>query len=546
MFCPNCGQENREDANFCESCGAPLPKKRKKKTLLVVLLVIVALLAAGGVAAALNFAVVSNFVMRSFAPPARYYQFVMARTAVGFSEEFSDIFGGGLDRDMDLNDFREDITLDFSLSDDAMELIDGYFNLSESLPGGLDWLRQPGLRMSVSRKDYLASLRLGLALQNKEILDGLAITDAEAETLWAAVPALNDRSMALDASEGFDALRQRGTSLRELFDSVSAAPDYAPDKVLLARVAARYFLLLTEDLGAYEKGRGALGVGDVNATDYGWINLNVSEENLRALLTRLCAALREDPDVRTLVENYGKAASRSGLYADFLNAVDDLAARTADIKLKEDIRLFLWVNSRGVLRGFELGYQNDSLLAQLPVRGKDFGLMVGYTDGNTDVTLFGTGSKDGKKLSGRFTLSQDEEELLSLELRDVESGAGAFTLKPAMELYRRMDIPSSQARMLENLSLSGSYSWEKNRASAHFDLLWQDTAPYVGVDYTLSVGASGGIEAPREAVEPSAWLGGITAEKLSAWTDTLKEAGVPGELADQLQTALMYLVWMDS
>ena len=316
--------------------------------------------------------------------------------------------------------------------------------------------------------------------------------------------------------------------------------------MLLARVAARYFLLLTEDLGAYEKGRGALGVGDVNATDYGWINLNVSEENLRALLTRLCAALREDPDVRTLVENYGKAASRSGLYADFLNAVDDLAARTADIKLKEDIRLFLWVNSRGVLRGFELGYQNDSLLVQLPVRSKDFGLMLGYTDGNTDVTLFGTGSKDGKKLSGRFTLSQDEEELLSLELRDVESGAGAFTLKPAMELYRRMDIPSSQARMLENLSLSGSYSWEKNRASAHFDLLWQDTAPYVGVDYTLSVGASGGIEAPREAVEPSAWLGGITAEKLSAWTDTLKEAGVPGELADQLQTALMYLVWMDS
>ena len=565
MFCPNCGNENRDGSKACAFCGRPLEqrtgagtgkrRKKGKKGLAVTLICLAVVLAGAGVFAATNFALCANFFLRTFASPAKYYQFVEARNVSLVSGNVSELLSGRKREAPEPENIQLRSSMDLRLDDGARELLGGVLeSWGYESDLNVSWLEALALDSEINRLDEMLSASCTLRLNEKEIAAATGTLDIDGEKLWLRVPQISDSDMELDASPVFEAIEyETGMSFRELVDDFSGGYAAELDAAQVQKVLTRYLTMISENLGSIKKDRDKLTAESVTAT-YTTLTVTVKERELQKLVQKVSAELQKDKDVRAIIGDLEDAMDLDDLYDRFLEKLEQIEDHAEDIELENNIVMKLWIDNRGIIRGRRLKSGDTELLCAAPVKNGKYGFEASAVAPDAEYFLTGSGKADRDTLDGEFTLEFNGREYLTLDLRSADLAglrqnklSGELNLTLLRDFYSDMGIESSRARSLEKLSIGLVIEADAAQSDLRVSLVGDGDKEYAALDCAGELGEAGTIRSVKNAVQPDEWIGGITDEVVADNMQNLRGAGVPdwivNSLEESITLALNYYRW---
>lgn len=582
MFCPNCGAQISDEAAFCPHCGSPAalpdntespaqepdtqrngprhaakPARRGKARRIILAAAVVVL----GVLAALNWKGLSNFALRSFGSPERYYQYVETRAADDLSAAVAGVYGSLLERAQPVEQ-RVSGSVSFELGDAARDLIGdyaGYFLYG--FDDDLSWFETLSLAYQSDYKDGLNGTDATLRLNGTDLLSLSLVVDPKDETAYVAVPELNEDYFEVELDDlsgsryGYYGYRLPyrlrsldAPDMETLLDVLDALPDEAAAEKLLRR----YLALAIESVDDVKKGKETLIVDGVSAK-YTTLTAEINGDTAARIIETVGKEARSDKDLRKLIVAVADAAGRDGedVYDEILDALEDLIDRADDVgdRIDDmDLEMTVYVDGAGGLCGRVIEGGDFRYAALSARKNGKFGVELSAEQyGDETFLLTGGGTYRGYKLSGTLELeidgvyygAFDAEELDAAKLAD-GALSGTLAFRPSTRLWSALGLPSAAISIVRDFSLRAELDSGKNRSTLRVSLL-DDADLLCALTADAAVSGAKKVAAVSGAVEPGKWAEDISGSDLRELLDALEAAGAPEKYTGYLDGRLDYL-----
>ena len=586
MICPNCGAENEAGARFCSTCGrameegavrgtvpeaAKYPAQGAKKSGKPVLR-IVAIVAVVAVLAVLATVLIPRLIQRNLVPggeganpaegaenitdtvperipatPEERFSTALERGLTGLSSSAAGIYDNGLTSGIDLNDLHHEAALDLRLSDSALEMLGGSFNLD------LSWIHNIGLDLTSDGSAQGHGAWLGLRLNDKSLAGVDLALDTEEMALYLRASQISDLWMKVALSDLMESMPYEVRQMYETFltgDTQGIVERYynaLPSAETLERMVTRYYTIIREEFGAVTEDSGTLTAAGVSA-ECATLSTAVTPEQLERALRNLAAAAAEDEDLKQMLRGMESAAG-----AEFCDDLMEELRETAEqpdgfTGVTTPLRLTAWLDGEENLRGLWLESEEGTgrLCLSVPRDGDRFGLELSMIGNEMDQRFSGSGTVGERGITGDFSVSEDGEDLLLLTVKEL-SLAGAdrsagrcdMTVSLTQELWLQSTGDPDLARMLEAFSLEMELNSTDRTYSAELRLM-QDGAEFAALALNGSFDAARPVEQPGESVDPETWANSALNEGgLMKFVRSLYDSDIPEEYLNQLVAALL-------
>ena len=443
-----------------------------------------------------------------------------------------------------------------------------------ALMGGTDvsWLQSISLDSNISIKDGVEAIVSSVLLNDNKLCDFNVYMDLANMMEYIQIPVLSDSYMkapvSSDSEENSEEAQQfLNTYMTTLSDLTSVLPDSKTLSTLLDRYG-NIIIDSFEEGSSVEESVSVDGISE-ECTAYEGI---ISEKSAYTIVEKVLTTAKDDEEIKALFDQWSDDASNEeNQYKDFQNlitdALDDMNRDDEGSTENEAFSSKVWVNGDGKIVGRQFGITDGTdttpvFTWKAPSEGEDSALLLELAADDSSFTFTGSGKTADGLLNGDYILAVNGTETVDINVENLETKPakagyynGTFNISfPAAETDSSDSEAGESTEDVTDTSatdmLAGFGAVIKLTSDADADTSTLDlTVTTSGAALaTLSItGSYGeGVEIPDfasldktyDATDDEAMTEYLTEIKWDTFLANVKAAGVPDELATQLEDVL--------
>ena len=441
--------------------------------------------------------------------------------------------------------------------------------LAGALMGGTDvsWLQSITFDSDITIKDGVEAIVGGLLLNDTKLCDLNFYMDLANMVEYIQIPELSDGYISapiegtVTTSEGVAENSQEimSTYMNALSDLSSALPDSETLGTLLDRYG-NIIIDHIEEGSSVEESVSVDGISE-DCTAY---EGTVSEKAVTAMAEGILAAAKDDAEIKGLFEQWAGASNGEDQYQQFEDAVADAldSIGSADGEVSEDpvFSSKVWVNGDNKIVGREFavidGAETTPVFTwKAPSDGDTSALLLEITAEDSSITLTGSGTTSDGLLNGDYIFAMDGTETADINVENLETKpekAGYYngTLNvtfPAAEADATTTDEESEAASnpLAGFGMVINLESDASTDSGSIGLTVTTSGAPIAT-LTISGGYGDGVDIPDltsldktyDGSDDAAMTEYVANINWDTFLANIKAAGVPDELATQLETIL--------
>ena len=441
--------------------------------------------------------------------------------------------------------------------------------LAGALMGGTDvsWLQSITFDSDITIKDGVEAIVGGLLLNDTKLCDLNFYMDLANMVEYIQIPELSDGYISapiegtVTTSEGVAENSQEimSTYMNALSDLSSALPDSETLGTLLDRYG-NIIIDHIEEGSSVEESVSVDGISE-DCTAY---EGTVSEKAVTAMAEGILTAAKDDAEIKGLFEQWAGASNGEDQYQQFEDAVADAldSIGSADGEVSEDpvFSSKVWVNADNKIVGREFavidGAETTPVFTwKAPSDGDTSALLLEITAEDSSLTLTGSGTTSDGLLNGDYIFAMDGTETADINVENLETKpekAGYYngTLNvtfPAAEADATTTDEESEAASnpLAGFGMVINLESDASTDSGSIGLTVTTSGAPIAT-LTISSGYGDGVDIPDltsldktyDGSDDAAMTEYVANINWDTFLANIKAAGVPDELATQLETIL--------
>lgn len=441
--------------------------------------------------------------------------------------------------------------------------------LAGALMGGTDvsWLQSITFDSDITIKDGVEAIVSGLLLNDTKLCDLNFYMDLANMVEYIQIPELSDGYISapiegtVTTSEGVAENSQEimSTYMNALSDLSSALPDSETLGTLLDRYG-NIIIDHIEEGSSVEESVSVDGISE-DCTAY---EGTVSEKAVTAMAEGILTAAKDDAEIKGLFEQWADASNGEDQYQQFEDAVADMldSIGSADGEVSEDpvFSSKVWVNADNKIVGREFavidGAETTPVFTwKAPSDGDTSALLLEITAEDSSLTLTGSGTTSDGLLNGDYIFAIDGTEAADINVENLETKpekAGYYngTLNvtfPVAEADAANTDGESEAASnpLAGFGLVINLKSDASTDSSSIGLTVTTSGAPIAT-LTISGGYGDGVDIPDltsldktyDGSDDAAMTEYVANINWDTFLANIKAAGVPDELATQLETIL--------
>ena len=441
--------------------------------------------------------------------------------------------------------------------------------LAGALMGGTDvsWLQSITFDSDITIKDGVEAIVGGLLLNDTKLCDLNFYMDLANMVEYIQIPELSDGYISapiegtVTTSEGVAENSQEimSTYMNALSDLSSALPDSDTLGTLLDRYG-NIIIDNIEDGSSVEESVSVDGISE-DCTVY---EGTVSEKAVTAMAEGILTAAKDDAEIKGLFEQWAGASDGENQYQQFEDAVADAldSIGSADGEVSEDpvFSSKVWVNADNKIVGREFavidGAETTPVFTwKAPSDGDTSALLLEITAEDSSLTLTGSGTTSDGLLNGDYIFAIDGTEAADINVENLETKpekAGYYngTLNvtfPVAEADAANTDGESEAASnpLAGFGIVINLKSDASTDSSSIGLTVTTSGAPIAT-LTISGGYGDGVDIPDltsldktyDGSDDAAMTEYVANINWDTFLANIKAAGVPDELATQLETIL--------
>ena len=441
--------------------------------------------------------------------------------------------------------------------------------LAGALMGGTDvsWLQSITFDSDITIKDGVEAIVGGLLLNDTKLCDLNFYMDLANMVEYIQIPELSDGYISapiegtVTTSEGVAENSQEimNTYMNALSDLSSALPDSDTLGTLLDRYG-NIIIDNIEDGSSVEESVSVDGISE-DCTVY---EGTVSEKAVTAMAEGILTAAKDDAEIKGLFEQWAGASDGEDQYQQFEDAVADAldSIGSADGEVSEDpvFSSKVWVNADNKIVGREFavidGAETTPVFTwKAPSDGDTSALLLEITAEDSSLTLTGSGTTSDGLLNGDYIFAIDGTEAADINVENLETKpekAGYYngTLNvtfPVAEADAANTDGESEAASnpLAGFGMVINLKSDASTDSSSMGLTVTTSGAPIAT-LTISGGYGDGVDIPDltsldktyDGSDDAAMTEYVANINWDTFLANIKAAGVPDELATQLETIL--------
>ena len=441
--------------------------------------------------------------------------------------------------------------------------------LAGALMGGTDvsWLQSITFDSDITIKDGVEAIVSGLLLNDTKLCDLNFYMDLANMVEYIQIPELSDGYISAPI-EGTVTTSERvaensqeimSTYMNALSDLSSALPDSETLGTLLDRYG-NIIIDHIEEGSSVEESVSVDGISE-DCTAY---EGTVSEKAVTAMAEGILTAAKDDAEIKGLFEQWAGASDGEDQYQQFEDAVADAldSIGSADGEVSEDpvFSSKVWVNADNKIVGREFavidGAETTPVFTwKAPSDGDTSALLLEITAEDSSLTLTGSGTTSEGLLNGDYIFAIDGTEAADINVENLETKpekAGYYngTLNvtfPVAEADAANTDGESEAASnpLAGFGLVINLKSDASTDSSSIGLTVTTSGAPIAT-LTISGGYGDGVDIPDltsldktyDGSDDAAMTEYVANINWDTFLANIKAAGVPDELATQLETIL--------
>lgn len=441
--------------------------------------------------------------------------------------------------------------------------------LAGALMGGTDvsWLQSITFDSDITIKDGVEAIVSGLLLNDTKLCDLNFYMDLANMVEYIQIPELSDGYISapiegtVTTSEGVAENSQEimSTYMNALSDLSSALPDSETLGTLLDRYG-NIIIDHIEEGSSVEESVSVDGISE-DCTAY---EGTVSEKAVTAMAEGILTAAKDDAEIKGLFEQWAGVSNGEDQYQQFEDAVADMldSIGSADGEVSEDpvFSSKVWVNADNKIVGREFavidGAETTPVFTwKAPSDGDTSALLLEITAEDSSLTLTGSGTTSDGLLNGDYIFAIDGTEAADINVENLETKpekAGYYngTLNvtfPVAEADAANTDGESEAASnpLAGFGLVINLKSDASTDSSSIGLTVTTSGAPIAT-LTISGGYGDGVDIPDltsldktyDGSDDAAMTEYVANINWDTFLANIKAAGVPDELATQLETIL--------
>ena len=441
--------------------------------------------------------------------------------------------------------------------------------LAGALMGGTDvsWLQSITFDSDITIKDGVEAIVGGLLLNDTKLCDLNFYMDLANMVEYIQIPELSDGYISapiegtVTTSEGVAENSQEimSTYMNALSDLSSALPDSETLGTLLDRYG-NIIIDNIEEGSSVEESVSVDGIGE-DCTQY---EGTVSEKAVTAMAEGILTAAKDDAEIKGLFEQWAGASNGEDQYQQFEDAVADMldSIGSDDEEVSEDpvFSSKVWVNADNKIVGREFavidGAETTPVFTwKAPSDGDTSALLLEITAEDSSLTLTGSGTTSDGLLNGDYIFAIDGTEAADINVENLETKpekAGYYngTLNvtfPVAEADAANTNGESEAASnpLAGFGIVINLKSDASTDSSSIGLTVTTSGAPIAT-LTISGGYGDGVDIPDltsldktyDGSDDAAMTEYVANINWDTFLANIKAAGVPDELATQLETIL--------
>ena len=441
--------------------------------------------------------------------------------------------------------------------------------LAGALMGGTDvsWLQSITFDSDITIKDGVEAIVGGLLLNDTKLCDLNFYMDLANMVEYIQIPELSDGYISapiegtVTTSEGVAENSQEimSTYMNALSDLSSALPDSDTLGTLLDRYG-NIIIDNIEDGSSVEESVSVDGISE-DCTVY---EGTVSEKAVTAMAEGILTAAKDDAEIKGLFEQWAGASDGEDQYQQFEDAVADAldSIGSADGEVSEDpvFSSKVWVNADNKIVGREFavidGAETTPVFTwKAPSDGDTSALLLEITAEDSSLTLTGSGTTSDGLLNGDYIFAIDGTEAADINVENLETKpekAGYYngTLNvtfPVAEADTANTDGESEAASnpLAGFGIVINLKSDASTDSSSIGMTVTTSGAPIAT-LTISGGYGDGVDIPDltsldktyDGSDDAAMTEYVANINWDTFLANIKAAGVPDELATQLETIL--------
>ena len=441
--------------------------------------------------------------------------------------------------------------------------------LAGALMGGTDvsWLQSITFDSDITIKDGVEAIVSGLLLNDTKLCDLNFYMDLANMVEYIQIPELSDGYISapiegtVTTSEGVAENSQEIMSA--YMNALSDLSSALPDSETLGTLLDRYGNIIIDNIeegSSVEESVSVDGISE-DCTAY---EGTVSEKAVTAMAEGILTAAKDDAEIKGLFEQWAGASNGEDQYQQFEDAVADMldSIGSADGEVSEDpvFSSKVWVNADNKIVGREFavidGAETTPVFTwKAPSDGDTSALLLEITAEDSSLTLTGSGTTSDGLLNGDYIFAIDGTEAADINVENLETKpekAGYYngTLNvtfPVAEADAANTDGESEAASnpLAGFGLVINLKSDASTDSSSIGLTVTTSGAPIAT-LTISGGYGDGVDIPDltsldktyDGSDDAAMTEYVANINWDTFLANIKAAGVPDELATQLETIL--------
>lgn len=431
-----------------------------------------------------------------------------------------------------------------------------------ALMGGADvsWLQSISLDSEISIKDGVEAVVSSVLLNDNKLCDFNVFIDLANVMEYIQIPELSESyitaPVSSDSEEDSDETQQfLDTYMTTLSDLTSVLPDSKTLSTLLDRYG-NIVIDNVEEGSSVEESVSVDGISE-NCTAYEGL---ISEKALSAITEEVLTTAKDDEEIKALFDQWSDESSDGeDQYKEFQDAIESALKDLSTDETSDENEMLsskVWVNADGKIVGREIGIADDTEVTPVftwkaPSDGDSSALLLELAADDTSLTFTGSGKTADGLLNGDYIFAVDGTETVDINVENLETKPektgyynGTFNIS-----FPSGDTDSTDEETEVNpLAGFGAVVKLISDAEADTSTLELTVTTSGAAIATLSItGEYGdGVEIPDfasltktyDATSDEDMTGYLTEVNWDTFLTNVKAAGVPDELASQLEEVL--------
>ena len=580
MFCGKCGRPIPEGKDTCEFCNPPaqqeveyhippapetipapaakapeftlsspveIEEKPKKKIGKLGLIIGAAALVLAVLLVALNWKPISRFFIRTFAAPETYLAVVEKDAAADVAEDIATAYDEYMNS-YSPNGAVTDMEIKLEAGDMLLTALTTVLSQS-GMDMDLDWVENISLSPKVEVYKNMMRADIGVGLNGTHLVTVSGVLDMDAGMIYVGVPELHETYLSMDAEEllgyEYEEFVQTMIQSREMTEQIM---ELMPSGEQIKTLITTYWGLIFESIEEGEKETQKVSCGGLEQT-MTVITVELSQKDVLKIAENVLKHAKKDKTIKDILGNvgdymtdlYGYEMDMEELFEGAVEEALDSIDEAKEYAEKGDfITLETFINGKNEIAGrtvtVETGYDEVELYYITVEQGKKFAFQAELAD---MAVVKGKGTLNGDKRTGSYTLNVNGTEYVTLELEDFActdgKPSGTLRIVPSSDLYSNGGAAASVVSILSTATVELTFDNSTVRLAVKVS-----GTEMLALTFSAGYGKAQPIDIPNsiDANDSSAAMQWVSKMDLSTLISNLKEAGVPSEYMDLIESLI--------